>query len=312
VYSNCYVIAVPRWYTLIHNIPPRPLYLRAKIRQRLEAVGAVPLKNSVYILPANAETLEDFQWIAEEVVSGGGDAHVLETAFLAPDVEQDVVARFHAARNADYDKVLGDIRAAADAAQLIRLSKRVEEIRRIDHLNASKRAAVEKAMAALERRLHRRKEKPMATQHSELRGKTWVTRPGIKVDRIASAWFIRRFIDPKARFRFVDPASARKNGELRFDMVGGDFSHEEDRCTFETLVRRVGLPDPGVQALAEIVHDLDVKDARYGRPETAGVQRMIEGIVARHESDTDRLDRGLALLDDLHHALQQPRRKPSR
>lgn len=151
----------------------------------------------------------------------------------------------------------------------------------------------------------------MAKQQSELRGKTWVTRPGIKVDRIASAWFIRRFIDPKARFRFVDPASPRKNGELRFDMVGGDFSHEEDRCTFETLVRKVGLPDPGVQALAEIVHDLDVKDARYGRPETPGVQKLIEGIVARHESDTDRLDRGFALFDDLHHALQQPRRRKS-
>lgn len=298
-----------RWYTLVHNIPPKPLYLRAKIRQRLETVGAMPLKNSVYILPATAETLEDFQWIAQEVVSGGGEAHVLETAFVAPAAEQEVIAKFRAARNEDYASFLGDIRAATDSA---RVSRRFDEIRRIDFFDAPRRAAAEKAIRALEKRLHKQKEEPMLTTHPELRGKMWVTRPGIKVDRMASAWFIRRFVDPKAKFKFVDPASPRKNGELRFDMVGGDFTHEEDRCTFETLVRRVGAPDSGVQALAEIVHDLDLKDEKFGRAEAAGVRTMIEGIIARHESDTERLDRGLALFDDLHQALQQPRRKKTK
>ena len=290
-----------RWYTLVHNIPPKPLYLRAKIRQRLDAVGAMPLKNSVYILPANADTLEDFQWIAQEVISGGGEAHVLETSFITPKAEEELVARFRAARNEDYAALLKehDPRRAA---------KRFEEIRRIDFFDAPRRSAAEKALRALDKR----KEEPMLTTHPELRGKTWVTRPGIKVDRIASAWFIRRFVDPKARFRFADPASPRKSGELRFDMIGGDFTHEEDRCTFETLVRRVGSPDAGVRALAEIVHDIDLKDEKFARPEAAGVRMMIEGIVAGNESDTDRLDRGLALFDDLHQALQQPRRKKSK
>ena len=290
-----------RWYTLIHNIPPKPLYLRAKIRQRLEAIGAIPLKNSVYVLPANPDTLEDFQWIAQEVVAGGGDAHVLETGFVAPKAEDDVIARSRAARNEDYAALLTESEPA-------RARRRFDEIRRIDFFDAPRRAAAEKVI----KRLEKRKEDPMLTTHPELRGKTWVTRPGIKVDRMASAWFIRRFVDPKARFRFVDPASPRKNGELRFDMVGGDFTHEEDRCTFETLVRRVGVPDAGVQALAEIIHDLDLKDEKFGRAETAGVRTLIDGIVARHESDRHRLDRGFALFDDLHQALQPPRRKKSK
>lgn len=292
-----------RWYTLIHNIPPKPLYLRTKIRQRLESVGAMPLKNSVYVLPATVDTLEDFQWIAQEVTTGGGEAHILETDFLTAAAEKDVIARFQAARNEDYAALLQDTDAR-------RGRKRFDEIRRIDFFDAPRRAAAEKRIHALEKK--KEKEDPMHTPHPELRGKTWVTRPGIKVDRIASAWFIRRFVDPKARFRFVDPSAPKKNGELRFDMAGGDFTHEEDRCTLETLVRRVGVPDAGVQAVAEIVHDLDLKDDKYGRVEAAGVRVMIDGIVARHDSDTDRLDRGLALFDDLHQALQQPRRKKTK
>ncbi len=137
----------------------------------------------------------------------------------------------------------------------------------------------------------------------ELRKRIWVTRPGVKVDRMASAWFIRRFVDPKARFRFVDEKTPRRERELRFDMVGGDFTHEQDRCTFETLVRRVGLPDKGVRAIAEIVHDLDLKDGKYARPETAGVRMMLEGLMARTDGDDERIERALMMFDDLHQSL---------
>ena len=143
----------------------------------------------------------------------------------------------------------------------------------------------------------------MLKANPELRGRIWVTRPGVKVDRMASAWFIRRFVDPKARFRFSDPAAARREGDVRFDMVGGDFTHEEDRCTFETLVGRIGLPDKGVRAIAEIVHDLDLKDAKFGRPEAAGVRMMLDGLMARTENDEERIERALVIFDDLHEAL---------
>jgi len=183
--------------------------------------------------------------------------------------------------------------------------RRLDEVRTIDFFEADRRAAAEEALAAIETRLQkdRKEETRMVKANPELRGRTWVTRPGVKVDRMASAWFIRRFVDPKARFRFSDPAAARREGDVRFDMVGGDFTHEEDRCTFETLVGRIGLPDKGVRAIAEIVHDLDLKDAKFGRPEAAGVRMMLDGLMARTENDEERIERALVIFDDLHEAL---------
>ena len=155
----------------------------------------------------------------------------------------------------------------------------------------------------------------MLKERPELAGRTWVTRPGVKIDRIATAWFVRRFIDPKAKFRFAAPDARgallegrSSNAELRFDMVGGDFTHDGDRCTLETLVRTVGLPDRGVKAIAEIVHDLDLKDGKFGRPEAPGIARMIEGIVARYANDEERLEKGFAMFDDLHEALSARKR----
>ena len=304
-----------QWYLLTHNVPPRPLYLRAKVRQRLAQVGAVALKNSVYVLPRNDDALEDFQWIAQEVVSGGGTAHIVEASFVTPPAGE-IVAMFRAERDADYETLIAEAREArkrgraADAGSAAaKLSKRLDEIRRIDFFDAPKRAAAEEAIAALDARASGKEKPRMLKQHPELSGRTWVTRPGVKIDRIATAWFVRRFIDPKAKFRFAAPLEGRSsNAELRFDMVGGDFTHDGDRCTLETLVRTVGLPDRGVKAIAEIVHDLDLKDGKFGRPEAPGIARMIEGMVARYANDEERLEKGFAMFDDLHEALSARKR----
>src|SRR5688572_24543651 len=290
------------------------------MRQRLADVGAVAVKNAVYLLPHGAEALEDLQWIAQEIAAGGGDAHLFEGDFVDGVANEAAVAQFREARNADYDALVTDAHAAMKAARSAaalpelaashaRLIRRLEEIRLIDYFDAERRATAEEAVAAMEKRLtkDRKEETRMLKGNPELRGKTWVTRPGVKVDRMASAWFIRRFVDPKARFRFADPSAPSKNDEVRFDMVGGDFTHEEDRCTFETLVRRVGLPDKGVRAIAEIVHDLDLKDAKFDRPETPGVRMMLEGLMARTDSDEERIERALPLFDDLHEALGKKR-----
>ena len=307
---------MPRWLILVHRIPPRPLYLRAKMRQRLADVGAVAVKNSVYLLPHGADALEDLQWIAQEIEAGGGDAHLFAGDFVDGVAGDAAVAQFRDARNADYDALAADAHAAMKAARSAaavtelaaahtRLQRRLEEIRRIDFFDADRRAAAEEALATIEARLQkdRKEETRMLKANPELRGKTWVTRPGVKIDRMASAWFIRRFVDPKARFRFAEPAAPKKDGEVRFDMVGGDFTHEEDRCTFETLVSRVGLPDKGVRAIAEIVHDLDLKDSKYDRAEAAGVRMMMEGLIARTDNDEERIERALSIFDDLHEAL---------
>ena len=286
------------------------------MRQRLADVGAVAVKNAVYLLPHEPEALEDLQWIAQEITAGGGDAHLFAGEFVEGVANDAAVAQFNEARDADYEALAADAhvamkaaRSAAAAAELaaghLRLVRRLEEIRRIDFFEAGQRAAAEKALAAIEARLQkdRKEETRMLQSNPELRGRTWVTRPGVKIDRMASAWFIRRFVDPKARFRFADPAAAKKEGELRFDMVGGDFTHEDDRCTFETLIGRVGLPDKAVRAIAEIVHDLDLKDGKFARAEAEGVRVMLDGLMARTEGDEERIERALVVFDDLHEAL---------
>ena len=140
------------------------------------------------------------------------------------------------------------------------------------------------------------------------RGRTWVTREGIFVDRIASAWLIRRFIDPDARFRFVPARGHRREpGEIRFDMPGAEYTHEGDRCTFETLVRRFGLDDPALEEIAEIVHDIDLGDGKFEREEAPGIRRVLAGIAASHPGDAARLARGSQMLDELYALLRSER-----
>jgi len=128
-----------------------------------------------------------------------------------------------------------------------------------------------------------------------------VTRQNIHVDRIACSWLIRRFIDPEARFRFVPGKTYEpRDGELRFDMFDAEFTHEGDKCSFEVLLDRFGLRDPGLRVIAAIVHDIDLKDGKYRRPDADGVSRVLSAIAMGAKDDDDRVVRGSALFEDLH------------
>src|SRR3954452_25091417 len=298
-----------RWLILVHRIPPKPLYLRVRIRQRLASVGAVAVKNAVYLLPRNRDALEDLQWIAQEITTGSGDAHLFEGDFVDGVANDAAIAQFREARNADYTALAADARAAFKAKRSLSaahatLTRRFDEIRRIDFFHAPARKSAANAIAAIEARLKKdqKEEKRMPKKKLALRGKIWVTRPDVGIDRLASAWFIRRFIDAKARFRF-DAKAEPHDGEIRFDMAGGDFTHDGDRCTLETLVRRTGIADKGVRAIAEIVHDIDLKETKFDHAEGAGVAVMIAGLVSRVRDDAERVERGIEIFDDLHEAL---------
>jgi hypothetical protein len=284
----------------------------------------VALKNAVYVLPFRDDCLEDLQWIAEEATAGGGDARICAAEFADRETDDGLVARFRAERTADYlalaDAFASTGRSAASnassedpASALARARRRLEEIARIDFFGAPARARVEKTLARLQSRT--RPNRPPARggrPAAALAGRTWVTRRGIQVDRIASAWLIRRFVDPKARFRFVDPAEARRAGELRFDTVDGDFTHEGDACTFETLLARTGATDPALRAIAEIVHDIDLKDGKFGRPESRGVEQVLTGLLVSNPSDEERLHRGFALFDGLYASFRGANAAPRR
>jgi len=316
----------PDWYLLIHQIPAKPLYLRAKIRKRLTSLGAVALKDSVYALPARKAFLPRLQEIADQTRSGGGDAYVLRAGFVDAAARDALVESFRRERATDYEALAKSARGwmaklkrrsrtvpleGSLRARLTRAKRRLQVIRAIDFFDTPARHEAEASIAAFEGELLSEPAARPGTRHRELIGRTWVTRRGIQVDRIASAWLVRRFLDPKARLRFIDPGAEQvRPDEIRFDMVAGDFTHEEDRCTFETLVLRTGIKDPALARVAEIVHDMDIKDGKYSCPETSGVQQMLGGMLMATPDDESRLDRGFAMLDDLyqsfHPGLQAP------
>lgn len=240
------------WLLLIHQLPPTPNYLRVKVRRRLRRLGAIALKQTVYVLPNTDEALEDFQWLRQEIDGAGGSAIITESRFLEGITDEEIAA------------ALAGERSDAASTAVPQAPDRVTP------------------------------------------GRTWVTRADVHVDRISSAWLIRRFIDRKARFKFVRARGYKPHrGELRFDMIGAEYTHVGEDCTFQTLVKRFRLTDPSLEALGEIVHDVDCKDELFKRPETSGIERLIRGIVRSAADDLARIERGTPMLDDLYQSFSR-------
>ena len=309
-----------QWLLLIHQLPAKPAYARVKIWRRLKGLGAVTVKNSVYALPANGETREDFAWLVKEIAELGGEAFVCEATLVDGIGDGEVQALFDAARDEDYGEISAAARELAGAGapraelavQVARLRRHLDEVVAIDFFGADGREPAEGLVAGLEAGLNEEEDVVTATEpkavSEPLRNRTWVTRQGVQVDRIASAWLIRRFIDPDARFKFVPGTGyAAQPGDLRFDMFEGEFTHRGERCTFEVLLAESGLDDPALGAIAEIIHDIDLKDGKYGRDEAAGIRTLISGIASAHNDDIQRLQRGAAVFDDLYESFRSAR-----
>jgi hypothetical protein len=304
------------WLLLIHQIPASPAYLRIKIGRRLARVGALALKGSVYALPMTDTSREDFSWIRREIVDGGGEAVLLSATTVEGLSDEELERMFRDARGKDYAELSVELATIADTArsdknrerqaalsELGRLELRLREIQRVDFFHVAAGSELSSQIEQLRHALEQRGPLPDAALRKDLRiadyqGRTWVTRAGIKVDRMACAWLIRRCIDKKPRFRFVDPAKyLPKKGELRFDMAEAEFTHEGDLCSFEVLCQRFGVKTPAIVRLGEVIHDLDIKDGRYGHPETEGVRRMLDGIVAQHARDEARAAAAASLFE---------------
>jgi hypothetical protein len=311
----------PRWLLLIHQIPPKPPYFRQKVLRRLNRLGAVAIKNSVYVLPRTEQAREDCHWLAHEITSDGGEATICEAAFVEGIRDDQIEALFRAARQADWGALADDAREAARdlpsrlardderrpsvEADVARLRKHADEVRAIDFFGAPGREAAEAAITVLGRRLEKKEDKnethaPPAYRLDDYQGRKWVTRANVHVDRIASAWLVRRCIDADARFKFV-PGKGYKSeeGEVTFDMFDADFTHVGDACTFEVLVERFNLKEAGLSAIAEIVHDIDVKDGKFERAEAPGIAALIAGIALNERDDDARIALGSRIFDAL-------------
>lgn len=300
------------WLALLHQLPAKPPYLRVKIWRRLQAIGAVPLKNAVHVLPRSPEAEKAFRELLEEIVASGGEATLVEAHLVAGQSDADVRILFDNARDADYDEIAQAARrlletGPASGPDIAKLQKRLEDVGKLDFFGSHGRQQAEAALAELDRQRYQhpdvsRTEPSNILEPLDLTGRTWVTRSGVHVDRIACAWLIQRFIDPDADFKFVDSRHYDPVlGELRFDMVDAEFTHEGDRCSFETLLLRANLTsDPALVAIGEIIHELDIGDGKFARPETAGVGAMLSGVCASTDDDLQRIAMASEALNQFH------------
>lgn len=298
-----------RWLLLIHQLPPAPAYLRVKVRRRLTQMGAQLLKNSVYVLPNSSEAAEDLHWLRREILDAGGQATVTLADFLEGASDAEIEEQFRKAIDAEYAAFARSVRAAEgrledrDAARWRSL---LRDLTDRDFFAAGGRSEAERAL--MERMPASQPAAPGTDVALSPRptGATWVTREDIHIDRMASAWLIRRFIDASGTFKFVAASGyALVPGELRFDMFEGEFTHGFDRCTFQTLVLRFGLTDAALDAMGEVVHDIDYKVEVVHRRETEGIRALVQGICLQYEDDIDRLEAARSAFDGLYAYLAQ-------
>ena len=312
------------WLVLMVSVPPHPSSLRVRVWRKLRALGAVALKKSVYILPFSPDNLEHFQWLSQEVQREGGEATLLKVDRLENMTPADVVRRFQDARSQDYRTLAARYRAIAEGLErrarrpstsrreeeLARLGRELERVKEIDFFDAPGFQEVTRLRETIEMRLHP-PGAPAAAEGSQvyldaLKGRRWVTRPRPHVDRLGSAWLIKRFIDPEASFLFARPEEFPGDA-IPFDALGAEFGHQGEDCTFETLIKRCGLRDPRLAHLAEIVHEVDLRDQKFHRDEARGVDLVIRGLLAVLKADQDILAHGMTLFDGLYATLGEPR-----
>jgi hypothetical protein len=268
------------------------------------------------VLPNTEQCREDFEWIRSEIVALGGEATVFAAAAISEGGSEDIVAEFRRVREQQYRSLKAEIDRLVPSGKARRrmsstrngrarralraLHERFSAIERIDFFDAPARRETAASLAALERavdgRQPVRKAPQAALSAASFHGRRWVTRTRPGVDRMASAWLIRRFIDPNATFAFTDrPGGA----DVPFDMYTGEFSHQGESCTFEVLAGRFRLKNPAVVKIGQIVHDLDMKETKYDPPEAAAVGRMVEGLRALHGDDATLLEQGIGMFDAL-------------
>lgn len=327
------------WILLIHQLPPKPTNLRVRIWRKLNNLGAVAIKNSVYVLPFNEKTHEDLQWLKQEIETAGGEANVFRAESIEGTADDEIIKTFCRERDKDFAKVAADIDALTGAVKeqkqnghltaerfthyetdLRKLYAELETIISIDFFTAPNRKA---AVAAYKRaqkilranpdssRIISTASDPNILSPSDYQRKRWITRQNMHIDRLASAWLIKRFIDKKPRFYFV-AEDKKVEGAIHFDMFGAEFTHVGEDCTFETLLDRFGLTgDAVLREIAEIVHDIDLKDGKFNRMEAAGLDAAVRGLALILKNDRKLLNQCSFVFDGLYERFSEKRESNS-
>ena len=307
-------MAVPhKWLLLLYGLPARQSAERVSLWRKLKKFGALQLKTSAYVLPDQPAHFERFQWLAKQVRDDGGESTLIRVTEIEGLSSEELARMFNDARAQDYGELMKSLtrfvnrnrkgRPSSFETELDKFNRRFHEIREIDYFDCpnthdaqmllNRAGASLKPGTAAGPRLDRKK----------FLGKTWLTRPRPEIDRVGSAWLIRRFIDPQARFIFASKPSAHPQA-IPYDMFEVEFTHQGENCTFETIVKRFGIRDKAVQSIAEMIHDADLEDGKFQRYECLGLDRIFKGCARLGWNDAKILSKGFECFDALHASLR--------
>jgi hypothetical protein len=302
------------WLLLLFRLPATHKTARVALWRKLQKSGAIQIKTSTYLLPDAPAQYELFQWLAKQVTDYGGESTLIRAREIEGLPDANIIGLFNAARDADYAAIADGLRdlssrrlARRDKVfvnKIEKLRKSLRATRAIDFFDAPKAQVPQSLLDRLDSGPNGKTAEPLRLDRAKFHGRTWVTRPRPEIDRVACAWLIRGFIDPKAIFQFAEtPASVA--GGIPFDYAQGEFSHHGEDCTFETLLARFGIADKALRQIGEMVHDADLDDEKFQRPECAGLDRIFKGWAKRGMADEEILARGSACLDGLYSFLRR-------
>ncbi len=295
-----------KWLLLVFGLPAKRASQRVEVWRKLRRIGSLPLGSSGYLLPQTPANHEHFEWLAASIRKHKGQASVIQVEGIDDMPGEELIRKFSDARSRDYEALAKEIakalRAKNNGSQIARLRRRFQEISDIDFFVSPMRGRVESLLARAT------EPQPLSSaptrQKKEFVGRTWLTRPRPGIDRVSSAWLITKFVDRKATFAFADDPK-KMPGAIPFDMFqAGGFGHRGDDCTFETLRREFGIRDRKVSVVAEIIHDADLSDSKFGRSEGEGLDKVLIGWAQQGISDEELLRRGMELIEGLYHSVR--------
>jgi hypothetical protein len=299
------------WLLLLVRLPATHSTERVAIWRKLKKSGAIPIQTSTYVLPDEPARYETFQWLTQHIRDTGGDATLVRAREIEGLSNQKLIELFNAARAKEYADLRERIRALTGRPkrlrnldlQLERVRRQFREIRQTDFFNCPKAHDVEMLLRKVGK-FEANRVASAGIDARSYRGRTWATRPRPEIDRVGSAWLIRKFIDPKAKFIFV-PKVPTNRRVVSFDILDGEFSHRGEDCTFETLVKSFRVQDQAVPKIGEMIHDADLDDDRFERDECIGIDRVLKGWGREGLSDQEILRRGWQCFDALYAFLQR-------
>jgi hypothetical protein len=297
------------WLLLTFTLPTKRASQRVEVWRKLQRYGTVSLGNSGYLLPNNPVNEERFQWLATAIRKYGGDASIVHVQRIDNISTPQLIGRFVEARARDYQELIRQLKEFSDlprpkraVGRLSRLRSRFQEIVEVDFFGSPLQKRVGELLSKADAARLMPKAEARKINSQDYKNRVWVTRPRPGVDRCASAWLIRGFIDSKARFAFALEAQVPKDS-VPFDMFHqSGFGHRGDDCTFETLQREFKIRDRRVKVISEIIHEADLADEKFGRKEGYGIDEVLKGWARQGVPDHELLDRGMQLIEGLYHS----------